>query len=62
MMAQKKHVKTLKPSDLGPEDMPASAVRIVDVFYPSDTARAEIITGTPPEIATAVMNKLKEVV
>jgi electron transfer flavoprotein beta subunit len=62
MMAQKKPVKTVKISDLGFDEVPSAAVKIVDVFSPSDTASAEIISGTPEEIASSVMGKIKEVV
>jgi electron transfer flavoprotein beta subunit len=61
MMAQRKPVKTLKPSDLGMNEMPDSGVRIVEVFLPSDSAQAEIISGSPKEIASVVMSKIKEV-
>lgn len=62
MMAQKKPIKTLKLADLGFDEAPAPTINIVEVFSPSDTASAEIISGTPEEIASSVMGKIKEVI
>ncbi len=63
MMAQKKPVKTVKPSELGMDGSTESPgdTRIVEVFSPSDEVQAEMISGTPTEIASVVFGKIKEV-
>jgi electron transfer flavoprotein beta subunit len=63
MMAQKKPVKSMKAADLGWESHADEnlSVGIDDVFTPTDTHQAEIISGSITEIASQVLAKIKEV-
>lgn len=64
MMAQTKPIETVAFSDLDLNDHDAkmASIKILDIFSPQDVSKAEIISGTPTEAASALMTKIKEVI
>jgi len=64
MMVKKKPVRTYKPLDLesGREIADGPAFKIEEVFPPSESAMAEIIVGSNEEIASKILQKIKEAI
>ncbi len=62
IQAQTKSVDSFTISDLGIDEelRKTPAFRIVDVFSPQRTAKAEIITGEPSEVASVLIKKVRE--
>ncbi len=64
MMVKKKPVRTYKPEDLpsGQETDEVPQFRLDSVFPPTEGAMAEIIEGSNEEIASIILQKIKEAV
>lgn len=63
LQAQSKAVHTFAIKDLGIDEefIKSSVFRIVDVFSPQRTSKAEIVAGKPGEVASALIKTIREV-
>ena len=61
--AQSKPMKTLGVGDLSLEQntIESQSRRIMEIFSPQKRARAEIVTGSPSEVVSVFLDKIKEV-
>jgi electron transfer flavoprotein beta subunit len=63
LRAQSKPMRTFTTRDLGCdfELEKSPLLRILEIFSPQETSKAELITGSPSEVVSAFMKKIKEI-
>ncbi len=59
LQAQRKPVECFSPEDLGLSEGAGSKLEIVEVFRPTETHRAEMIEGKPPEVAHKLLEIMR---
>lgn len=62
LQSQAKPIQTFAVKDLGigEEFLKSSPLKIVDVFSPQRTSKADMVTGKPAEAAAVLMKKIRE--
>lgn len=60
MQAGKKEIRRVSVAELGVDPAGLPALEITELYFPETTSRAELLEGSPEEVATLLLEKLRK--